>query len=180
MRASIVRRAMLSPASERGFWPKIRHQEEAGGRHDVSAEGTLRKAISLLHFARLRHSDDLQNGNDQVGDDYLEDPLADLGDPGLFASTGPEENIDFHTSFEGMLLISQGLGPMALPEIGQADNFSNDSGFQGGITNAASPLTHGPATGDTAMEVFYTVKGSSSSPTETLLAVTPLDKTWRT
>lgn len=122
----------------------------------------------------------MQNGNDQVGDDYLEDPLADLGDPGLFASTGPEENIDFHTSFEGMLLISQGLGPMALPEIGQADNFSNDSGFQGGITNAASPLTHGPATGDTAMEVFYTVKGSSSSPTETLLAVTPLDKTWRT
>ncbi|EXF75555.1 YDG/SRA domain-containing protein [Colletotrichum fioriniae PJ7] len=128
----------------------------------------------------LRHSDDLQNGNDQVGDDYLEDPLADLGDPGLFASTGPEENIDFHTSLEGMLLISQGLGPMALPEIGQADNFSNDSGFQGGITNAASPLSHGPATGDAAMEVFYTIKCSSSSSTETLLAVTLLDKTWRT
>ncbi|KAK7444993.1 YDG/SRA domain-containing protein [Colletotrichum acutatum] len=141
------------------------------------ARRKIRKTLSPLHFARAH----------EVGDDYLGDLLADLGDPGSVASTGPEQSIDFHTSFEGMppprspnALVGQGLGLTALPEIGQADNFRNDSGFQGGNANAAPPLTYGPAPGHVAMGMFDTIKHSSSSPTATLLTATLLDKTWRT
>lgn len=113
------------------------------------------------------NDDDLQHGNHQVGDGYLEDLpdledlLAHLGDPGLFASTGSEQSINFHTSFEGMPPLAppngpadQGLGTAALPETGQADNFRNDSGLQGDIENA-DHLTYGPDTGHAAMGRFY-------------------------
>ncbi|KAK1464858.1 hypothetical protein CMEL01_12213 [Colletotrichum melonis] len=118
----------------------------------------------------LRHSDDLQNSNDQVVGGYLEDlpdledlvahlgdTYADLGDPSSFASTGPEQSTNFHTSFEGMSLngpADQGLGPTALPEIEQANNNSNDLDFQDGVTNATPPLAYGPATGHAAMWIF--------------------------
>ncbi|KAK0371715.1 YDG/SRA domain-containing protein [Colletotrichum limetticola] len=131
----------------------------------------------------LRYSDDLQNSNDQVVGGYLEDTYADLGDPSSFASTGPEQSINFHTSFEGMPPngpADQGLGPTALPETEQANNNSNDLDFQDGVTNAAPPLAYEPATGHAAMWIFYTVKHSRSSPVATLLAATLLDKTRRT
>ncbi|KAG7039617.1 YDG/SRA domain-containing protein [Colletotrichum scovillei] len=129
-----------------------------------------------------------QHGNRQVIGGFLEDlPDLDdldahLGDPSSFASTGPEQSIEFHTSFEGMPPngpADQGLGPTALPEIGQANN-SNDLGFQDGVTNAAPPLAYGPATGHTAMWIFYAAKHSSSSPLATRLTATLLDKTRRT
>ncbi|KAK1540902.1 YDG/SRA domain-containing protein [Colletotrichum paranaense] len=136
------------------------------------------------------------NSNDQVVGGYLEDlpdpedlvahlghTYADLGDPSSFASTGPEQSIDFHTSFEGMppnRPADQGLGPTALPETEQANNNSNDLDFQDGVTNAAPPLAYGLATGHAAMWIFYTVKHSRSSPVATLLTATLLDKTRRT
>ncbi|KAI3534930.1 YDG/SRA domain-containing protein [Colletotrichum filicis] len=96
----------------------------------------------------LRHSDDLQNSNDQVVGGYLQDlpdleDLPDLDDldahlrdPSSFAFTGAEQSINFHTSFEGMP-----------PNV-----------FQDGVTNTAPPLAYGPATGHAAMWIFYTVK----------------------
>ncbi|KXH28981.1 KH domain-containing protein [Colletotrichum simmondsii] len=211
MRASIVRRAMPSPASGRDFRLKILHEEKAGDHQEVSTRGTIRKQHRFFTLPVRDISAYLLFSNDSTSrtpsthtsisarmrkfllleclavDGYLEDlpdlqdldahlgdPYADLGDPSSFASTSPEQSInfqhenrqvvgglfedlldlddldaylgdpssfaftgaeqsiDFHTSFEGMPPngpADQGLGPTALPEIGQTIN-SNDLDFR--------------------------------------------------
>ncbi|KAG7055368.1 SNF2 super family protein [Colletotrichum scovillei] len=95
-----------------------------------------------------------QQGGRQVARGFLEDLYdfddldAHVGGPGSFAFTTAEQDIDFHTSFEGMPPLpapnrpaNQGSGPTGLPEIGRA-NDSNDLAYE-----------HG--NGDAAMEQFY-------------------------
>ncbi|KXH52152.1 YDG/SRA domain-containing protein [Colletotrichum nymphaeae SA-01] len=96
----------------------------------TSISARMRKSLLLECLTVGGYLEDLPDLQDLNA--HLGDPYADLGDPSSFASTGAEQSIEFHTSFEGMPPngpADQGLGPTALPEIEQA-NDSNDLDFK--------------------------------------------------